>query len=208
MVIPDALKVLRLQHGHRYCQLVRRMALLLGRDPAAWVQRRRSAWLWAFMEACMHASPVGSRIHRLIMLLALPPSGHRSALPLTLPLPSSPPRPSQGPLATSVGWKHEEAVKALEAKRKVKVRSLTSPATRQPAPLEQRHCFRSPAADALKGRTQTITAHWLGLCCTCLALQGCAGHPIPHCPALPSPSLILLPNFPCSLLPTTRPRRS
>ena len=48
MVIPDALKVLRLQHGHRFCQL--------------------------------------------------------------------------GPLATSVGWKHEEAVKALEAKRKVKVR--------------------------------------------------------------------------------------
>ena len=28
----------------------------------------------------------------------------------------------QGPLATSIGWKHEEAVKALEAKRKVKVR--------------------------------------------------------------------------------------
>jgi large subunit ribosomal protein L13Ae len=46
MVIPDALKVLRLQHGHRYCQL--------------------------------------------------------------------------GPLASSIGWKHEEAVKQLEAKRKVK----------------------------------------------------------------------------------------
>lgn len=48
MVIPDALKVLRLQHGHRYCQL--------------------------------------------------------------------------GALASSVGWKHEAAVKELEAKRKVKVR--------------------------------------------------------------------------------------
>jgi len=46
MVIPDALKVLRLQHGHRYCQL--------------------------------------------------------------------------GALAQSVGWKHKEAVEALEAKRKVK----------------------------------------------------------------------------------------
>lgn len=50
MVIPDALKVLRLQHGHRYCQL--------------------------------------------------------------------------GPLASSIGWKHEEAVKQLEAKRKVKVRRM------------------------------------------------------------------------------------
>lgn len=48
MVIPDALKVLRLQHGHRYCQL--------------------------------------------------------------------------GALASSIGWKHEAAVKELEAKRKVKVR--------------------------------------------------------------------------------------
>lgn len=47
MVIPDALKVLRLQHGHRYCQL--------------------------------------------------------------------------GPLASSVGWKHEAAVTMLEARRKVKV---------------------------------------------------------------------------------------
>lgn len=55
MVIPDALKVLRLQHGHRYCQL--------------------------------------------------------------------------GPLASSIGWKHEEAVKQLEAKRKVKVRSRRRSAT-------------------------------------------------------------------------------
>ena len=46
MVVPDALKALRLQHGHRYCTL--------------------------------------------------------------------------GPLASSIGWKHQEAVAALEAKRKVK----------------------------------------------------------------------------------------
>ena len=68
MVIPDALKVLRLQHGHRYCQL--------------------------------------------------------------------------GALAASVGWKHKEAVEALEAKRKVKVSAGTagyrSRVTRETAKLGTR----------------------------------------------------------------------
>lgn len=49
MVIPDALKVLRLQHGHRYCQLVRALGASLGRGAGlGWAGEAaggREAWL-------------------------------------------------------------------------------------------------------------------------------------------------------------------
>lgn len=103
MVIPDALKVLRLQHGHRYCQL--------------------------------------------------------------------------GNLASSVGWKHEEAVKELEAKRKVKVRrdGRAVPAVRrrrcgaQPRQQSQHVAsraprLRQPGQQGLWRHARSSPARHLSLC--------------------------------------------
>lgn len=52
MVIPDALKVLRLQHGHRYCQLVRVTGAAGALERDCWFGAlEQDSWL-AGMDSC------------------------------------------------------------------------------------------------------------------------------------------------------------
>jgi len=141
MVLPDALKVLRLQHGHRFCKLgdlafsVRGRFLGWGggfeRQPAGdgCTSGQQGGWGGEQGAAGWQAALERRRGHRIDQPRCSSSScGESGSAPCAIcslqhaaaPLPSRTHAPHTAPPTPQVGWKHQGAVAELEAKRKTK----------------------------------------------------------------------------------------
>ena len=124
MVIPDALKVLRLQHGHKNCRLGDVAASVRARGGRPAGASRRGEVDGREAGGCPAEARAPGRGKTNLHADSRERGGIRgSALravlgPVADRLPSPSPSPSPAPL--QIGWKHKEAVAELEAKRKVK----------------------------------------------------------------------------------------
>lgn len=102
MVIPDALRVLRLQHGHKYCKLGDLSSAVRCRS------RGVGGWCWAAWGQAARARSGRWGTAWQVWRPLKCENGVQKEPRCTLP---------------QVGWRHQATVAELEEKRKAKVRS-------------------------------------------------------------------------------------